>query len=253
MSSRDLRYLATQLATGALGPPYPYVALNKLGMAGPTLVADLERLNAQGFSPAQLAWLVVAVAGEREHLERPNTQIELVATGLEAQAQARDTLVVVEQLFAEAQESVLVVGFAVFQGNEIFKTLAKRMMESPGLQVVCCFDVARDRDDNRPERVIIDDFARRFIKYQWPGSRVPEIYFDRRSLIPDREKRAVLHAKTIVVDRRKALLTSANPTPAAYLRNIELGIVLTGGEIPLEIESYFRSLISDGRLERLPL
>src|ERR1035441_173047 len=68
MSSRDLRYLATQLATGALGPPYPYVALNKLGMAGPTLVADLERLNAQGFSPAQLAWLVVAVAGEREHL-----------------------------------------------------------------------------------------------------------------------------------------------------------------------------------------
>ena len=173
-------------------------------------------------------------------------------TGLEAQAQARDTLIVVEQLFGEAQESVLVVGFAVFQGNAIFKTLAKRMMDLPGLQVLCCFDVARDRDDNRPESIIIDDFARRFAKYHWPGSRVPEIYFDRRSLIADREKRAVLHAKTIVVDHRKALLTSANPTPAAYLRNIELGVVLTGGEIAVEIEKYFGNLILDGRLERLP-
>jgi phosphatidylserine/phosphatidylglycerophosphate/cardiolipin synthase-like enzyme len=222
-------------------------------MAGPTLVADLEALDAQGFSPAQLALLVVAVASEREHLERPNTQIELVATGLEAQAQARDTLIVVEQLFAEAQESVLVVGFAVFQGNEIFKTLAKRMIESPDLHVVCCFDVARDRYDNRLEPVIIDEFSRRFIKYQWPGSRVPDVYFDRRSLILDRKRRAVLHAKTIVVDHRKALLTSANPTPAAYLRNIELGIVLSGGDIPYEIERYFNALISGGRLERLPL
>jgi phosphatidylserine/phosphatidylglycerophosphate/cardiolipin synthase-like enzyme len=127
------------------------------------------------------------------------------------------------------------------------------MNELPCLEVVCCFDVARGRDDNRPERVIIDDFARRFVKHQWPGSRLPEIYFDRRSLSVDREKRAVLHAKAIVIDRRKALLTSANPTPAAYLRNIELGIVLTSGEIPWEIESYFRRLISDGRLERLPL
>ena len=221
-------------------------------MSGATLVADLDRLDAQGFSPIQVALLVSAIASEREHLERPNTQIELVVTGLDAQAQARDTLIVVEQLFAEAQQSVLIVGFAIFQGNTIFKTLAKRMMDSPGLRVVCCFDVARDRDDNRPESIIIDDFARRFIKYHWPGSRVPEIYFDRRSLIADREKRAVLHAKTIVVDGRKALLTSANPTPAAYLRNIELGIVLTGGEIPIEIEQYFRSLITDGRLERLP-
>jgi phosphatidylserine/phosphatidylglycerophosphate/cardiolipin synthase-like enzyme len=121
----------------------------------------------------------------------------------------------------------------------IYKTLAKRMMDLPGLQVACSFDVARDRDDNRPEHVIIDGCARRFVKYQWAGSRVPEIYFDRRSLSPDREKRAVLHAKTIVVDHRKALLTSANPTPAAYLRNIELGIVLSGGDIPHEIESYF--------------
>lgn len=253
LSSDDLRYLATQIESGALGSPYREFALSKVGIARPRLAADLETLASQGFTPALLARLLRAVATERGRIERPNTQLELVATGLEAQAQARDTLVVVEQLFAEATDSVLIVGFAVFHGNEIFKTLAKRMMDLVDLRVVCCFDVARDRGDNRPERVIIDDFARRFVKYQWPGSRVPEIYFDRRSLSADREKRAVLHAKTIVIDRRKALLTSANPTPAAYLRNIELGIVVSGGDIPHEIDSYFRNLIADGRLERLPL
>lgn len=213
-----------------------------------TLTADLEALASQGFTPALLARLVNAVATEREHLERPIARLELVATGLEAQAQARDTLVVVEQLFTEAKESVLVVGFAVYQGNEVFKTLAKRMMELPQLQVVCCFDVARGTDDRRPDAVVVDEYARRFVKYQWPGTRLPEIYFDRRSLSTERQTRAVLHAKTIVVDHCSAILTSANPTPAAYLRNIELGIVLTGGEIPLEIENYFRKLISEGRL-----
>jgi len=251
LSSGDLRYLATQLETGALGPPYREFTLSKLGMARPNLAADLEGLASQGFTPVLLARLVSAVAAEREQLERPNSQLELVATGLEAQAEARDTLVVVEQLFTEAQESVLVVGFAVYQGNEIFKTLAKRMMELPQLQVVCCFDVARGSTDNRPDSVIIDEFAHRFVKSQWPGTRFPEIFFDRRSLSADRKTRAVLHAKTIVIDHRKAILTSANPTPAAYLRNIELGVVLTGGEIPHEIESYFRKLIVDGRLEQL--
>jgi len=253
LSSGDLHYLATQLETGGLGPPYREFALNKLGIAGPTLAADLEALASQGFTPTLLAQLVNAVATERERLERPITRLELVATGLEAQAQARDTLVVVEQLFAEAKESVLVVGFAVYQGNEIFKTLAKRMIELPRLQVVCCFDVPRSAGDSRPDATIVDDFARRFAKYQWPGTRLPDMYFDRRSLSSNRETRAVLHAKTIVIDHRSAMLTSANPTPAAYLRNIELGIVVTGGKIPLEIESYFRNLISEGRLERLPL
>jgi hypothetical protein len=115
LSSGDLRYLAKQLESGALGPPYREFALSKLGITTPTLAADLDALASQGFAPSLLARLAVAVAAERERLERPIAQLELVATGLEAQAQARDTLVVVEQLFAEARESVLVVASPFFK------------------------------------------------------------------------------------------------------------------------------------------
>jgi hypothetical protein len=52
-------------------------------------------------------------------------------------------------------------------------------------------------------------------------------------------------------DCYKAIVTSANPTPAAYFRNIELGVVITGGDIPAEIDRHFRELIVDRDLERL--
>jgi cardiolipin synthase A/B len=67
----------------------------------------------------------------------------------------------------------------------------------------------------------------------------------------DANKRAVLHAKCIVIDSASALVTSANPTPAAYTKNIELGIVIRGGTIPGQIASHFSSLIETGALRRL--
>jgi phosphatidylserine/phosphatidylglycerophosphate/cardiolipin synthase-like enzyme len=87
----------------------------------------------------------------------------------------------------------------------------------------------------------------------WSGKRLLNIYFDPRALTMDVSKRAVLHAKCIVIDGGVALVTSANPTPAAYTRNIELGIVIRGGTIPGQIASHFASLIQVGALRRLDL
>ena len=67
----------------------------------------------------------------------------------------------------------------------------------------------------------------------------------------DASKRAALHAKCIVIDGEAALVTSANPTPAAYTKNIELGIVIHGGTIPGQIASHFSSLIQTGALRLL--
>jgi phosphatidylserine/phosphatidylglycerophosphate/cardiolipin synthase-like enzyme len=66
-------------------------------------------------------------------------------------------------------------------------------------------------------------------------------------------RRAVLHAKCIVIDGEAAFVTSANPTTAAYTKNIELGVVIRGGTIPGQIASHFSSLIQTGALRRLDL
>ena len=42
-------------------------------------------------------------------------------------APTRDTGVVLRELFAEAEHRVLIIGFAVHQGREIFAVLAERM------------------------------------------------------------------------------------------------------------------------------
>ena len=57
--------------------------------------------------------------------------IELVTTGPDVAGIAhRDTSVVVRELFANARESVLVAGYAIYQGQRVFQALADRDAEA---------------------------------------------------------------------------------------------------------------------------
>ena len=58
-----------------------------------------------------------------------------------------------------------------------------------------------------------------------------------------------MHAKAAVVDD-KALLSSANLTDDAFLRNLELGVLFTGGLIPRSLPEHFEHLLANGTLVR---
>jgi len=58
-----------------------------------------------------------------------------------------------------------------------------------------------------------------------------------------------LHAKAAVVDK-DALLSSANLTDDAFLRNLELGVQFVGGEMPIRLREHFEHLIASGTLLR---
>ena len=62
-----------------------------------------------------------------------------------------------------------------------------------------------------------------------------------------------MHAKCVVVDGRRAMVTSANFTEAAQTGIVELGLLVDGPAVAGRIEERFRSLIRNGYLERLPL
>jgi phosphatidylserine/phosphatidylglycerophosphate/cardiolipin synthase-like enzyme len=167
--------------------------------------------------------------------------------------QARDTSVVVEQLFEEAKATVLLVGFALVDGNLIFRRLAERLDVTTELEATLCLDISRRGSDTTKDTDLIARYAHEFMNRHWSGTRLPCIYFDPRGLTMEPQERAVLHAKCIVVDGKTALVTSANPTPAAYTKNIEVGVVLRGGMIPGQIASHFASLISSKALRQLDL
>lgn len=84
------------------------------------------------------------------------------------------------------------------------------------------------------------------------GPRVPEVFYDPRSLNESDGSRASLHAKCVVVDGEKAFIGSANFTEAAQLRNIEIGLVAYRPDVAACVERHFDGLIQHGHLRALP-
>ncbi|MEU1941211.1 DISARM system phospholipase D-like protein DrmC [Streptomyces sp. NPDC020125] len=64
--------------------------------------------------------------------------------------------------------------------------------------------------------------------------------------------RARQHAKLAVADRRVLLLGSANLTESAVRRNLEAGVLVTGGTAPLRAAEHIRELQRRGVLQPLP-
>ena len=165
----------------------------------------------------------------------------------------RDTGVVVRQMFTRAFHSVLAVGFAIHQGRSIFQGLAGRLDEMENLQVVLCVDIRREIGITTNVAQILRRYAANFVETEWPGERLPHLYYDPRSLSSDSGVRSALHAKCVAIDSTEALVTSANFTEAAQFRNIELGLHVKSPTVARQIEGHFHSLIKNGHLERLPI
>jgi len=246
LSASELSTLAAALHSGRLAPPFSDVSVRRYcgESVAPAVSAGFDALAADGMLPRHIASLVEAVQTARTAQPREIDLVELVRTGPEAiGATSRDTGVVVRELFSSATTEVLVVGFAVYQGREVFRRLAERVSEIPKLRVRLCLDVRRPHGDATPASELVWKFATRFRSAEWPGADLPDLYYDPRSLDVSQEKRSSLHAKCVVVDRRVALVTSANFTEAAHLRNIEVGALIRSTRISQEIVGYFQTLI----------
>jgi phosphatidylserine/phosphatidylglycerophosphate/cardiolipin synthase-like enzyme len=195
---------------------------------------------------------ILAIRALPERVLADDGAIELVTSGPDVAGMTRDTGVVLRDLFARAEQRVLVVGFAVHQGREIFAALADRMCQRPDLVARLCLDIRRAPGDTTRADSLLRRFAERFIRQEWPGPRLPNLFYDPRSLADSEPCRASLHAKCVVVDGVRALIGSANLTEAAQLRNIEVGVVLSG-VIAAAAERHFDALIADGHLRPLAL
>lgn len=168
-------------------------------------------------------------------------------------ASSRDTAVVIRELFSSAERSVHVATYAISQGRQVFAPLAARMDELSELKVRIFVNVPRAHRDETFENQLLKAFADEFRRDQWPGSRLPEVYYDPRSLVISLGPKAVLHAKAIVVDDRRALVTSANFTEAAHDRNIEAGVLVESAPFATSLRLQFDSLVEAGHLRTVPI
>lgn len=217
------------------------------------LAECLAKLARQDMRSEQVALLLRAYAAGRKSTDHVIQPIEIVVSGPDVAGGARDTGVVMRQLFGIAQKRVLAVGFAVHQGKAVFKTLADRLDNDDAFDAVLCIDIRRQPGDTSLEREILLRFANQFANEEWPGKRLPRVYYDPRSLQSNGWTVSSMHAKCVVADGQQALVTSANFTEAAQERNIELGLLIDANTIAGRIEGHFNSLIDSGFLAPLPL
>jgi len=248
-----LRSLADALESGRLAPPYSALSLQHYlpAAAAASLSAELQ-VSARGTGPVQLAYTLRLVAAERERSFRSTDHVELVWSGPELTgAVSRDTAVVVRELFSSARQTVLVAGYAVYQGRQVFAALAENMDARPELRARMFFNVPRDPRDDRSDAELTREFADRFREREWPGRRLPGVFYDPRSLSREPGPRACLHAKCIVADSAIAFVTSANFTEAAQDRNIEAGVLVRSPAFAQALSAQFETLLRSGALRQL--
>lgn len=256
LTDEDLGQLAAALRAGRLAPPFSGIALRRYvpDHLAEAVAGSIRRLHAEGLRPEHLAAALDVLRADRSRRGHPADDVELIWTGPESRGAAnRDTSVVVRELFGSARTHVLVVGYAVYQGQDIFRALADRMDRDPSLVVRMFLDVKRSHDDPANPGEILRRFAVRFRSREWPGRRLPELFYDPRSFELDSAKRSSLHAKCIVVDHERSFVSSANFTEAAHHRNIEVGVLLRSRAFSAHLSQHFESLAMEGALRPIPV
>jgi phosphatidylserine/phosphatidylglycerophosphate/cardiolipin synthase-like enzyme len=211
--------------------------------------AAFDQLSSSGWRVDQIVHLLEQVAATRGAATSAEAILDLVLSGPEVDGvPTRETAAVTQELFSRAESEVLLVGYAVHGGEEVFRRLAERMRELPDLSVWMCLDIPRVMGDTSHPNEIVRRFVASFYERQWPWTMRPAIYYDARALSTGSPERTSLHAKCVVVDRRIALVTSANFTRAAQQRNIEVGVLIGHRPQAARLADYFVGLKAAGVL-----
>jgi phosphatidylserine/phosphatidylglycerophosphate/cardiolipin synthase-like enzyme len=254
LAPTELNALAASIRSGRVTLPCsPHSIQRIVGTAdGDSISKRLEALSSSGMSPEAMSACLELVAQSVSSRPPLEDLVDLVTTGPEAGGVAnRSTGVVVADLFRSAERSVLVAGYAIYQGQKIFQSLAERMERCPDLHVRMFLDVPRVRGESSSISNQIARFVKTFKTSQWPDSaHMPHVYCCEQIMDGENGKPGSLHAKCIAVDDQQVFVSSANFTEAGQDRNIEVGLLVRSPVLSERLSRFFESLVDNNYFRR---
>ena len=180
LAPTELNALAASIRSGRITLPCSSQNLQRIvGTAdGDSISKRLGGIASLGMSAEAMSACLELLAESVASRPPLEDLVDLVTTGPEAGGVAnRSTAVVVSDLFRNAQRSVLVAGYAIYQGQKIFPSLAERMEQHADLQVRMFLDVPRAREDTSSSSAHLARFVHTFKTSQWPnGAPTPSVY-----------------------------------------------------------------------------
>ena len=183
--------------------------------------------------------LAVRAAADAVADARGEQQVSVVWTGPATyEVPVRATSAVLTDVIAEATRELIVVSFAAYKVAGVVEAL--RSTAGQGATVRLVLESVADSKGKltHDAKLAFDTLAEDVEFYVWPA----ELRETSNGV------HAAMHAKCAVADGRIAFVTSANLTGAALTENMELGLVVRGGDVPRRIAAHFNALISSGDL-----
>jgi phosphatidylserine/phosphatidylglycerophosphate/cardiolipin synthase-like enzyme len=194
--------------------------------------------------PAEAVALALRTAQHAEQVRRESQAVEIAWTGPAAGAHPfRRTEQAILQVLDSAQERITLVSYAVYRIPRICGALTRAARRGVKISVIVeTPDKLEGENEYSTLRALGDDVATCSAVYYWPK--------DQRGR-DDNGKLGILHVKCAVADSRWLFLSSANLTEYAFTINMELGVVVTGGGLPGQVERHFEELMANHLLIRL--
>lgn len=184
-----------------------------------------------------LAGILIGAAHARQQVQSEHT-IDLVWTGPTTPFVAtRRTEQVLLDLIRHAQADVFLVSFVAYDVSSVVDALNCATARGVAVQLLL------ETSTSHGGSLSVDPISTM-------RSRVPSaalfVWTDRPEPFTDGR----VHAKVAVADSRTAFLTSANLTGHALEKNMEAGILISGGQIPHRLRAHLQALVDTNIIRR---
>jgi len=204
---------------------------------------DLWHSTASGVGAEAVA-VALVTAARSEHEHRQKETVEIVWTGPEpAATRFRQTEQAILEVVNSATSRLTVVSYAVYRIPRIREALVSAANRGVGIRLIV---ETPNRIEGQGEYDCLlalgDNVASACSVYYWPQENRPK---------DDNGKIGILHVKCAVADGHRMFVSSANFTEYAFTSNMELGLLVTGGKLPGQVERHFEQLVTAGTLQRV--
>lgn len=207
------------------------------------LVGRLDRAwrNSKDTSPRDVA-SALRGASAAAVLRENRGAVELVWTGPSTgQVPVRHTEQVLCEVIEAAKRRLFLVSFVAYEVDSIIRALRGAIGR------LVQIDVLLESSSEHGGKVDYDSVGA--MRKVLPSIDI-YVWASKKKHLPGQFSGSV-HAKCAVADGELAFITSANLTAAAMERNMELGVLVKGGELPFELQRHLEALITTKVVEKV--
>lgn len=210
-----------------------------------SLVSSLFRdwcTKCSSVTPENLAWALRGAA-HTDEFHRNRQSAELVWTGPQGElSEFRRTDQALLELINGAAKTLLIATFAAYKIPNIATALSQAAERGVTISIILeSKETSAGRTAFGELKGLGEKVAARTSVYVWPLHKRPQ---------DESGHYGALHVKCAVADESMALISSANLTGYAFNLNMELGVLVRGGPMPIQIADHLRRLIDQGILQK---